>query len=313
MKYLLTLSDLSPAELRYLINLTEYFKEKRLIGEKISNILHGKTIGLIFQKPSTRTRVSLEVAILELGGNSIYMDWRTLQLARGEPVKDTARVLSRYLDGIIARVYEHETLVEMAKYSKVPVINALSNIYHPMQAISDMFTLKEHFGSLDNLKVAFIGDGGSNVCHSLLLACTMLGVSISVASPPQYRPRKEILEKALKYAEKSGSKVELTEDPVKAVEGADAVYTDVFVSMGFEAERERRLKVFIPRYRVTVELMKKAKPDAVFMHCLPARRGEEVAEEVLEDKKVSIVWTQAENRLHSAKAILAYIYGGRYL
>jgi len=313
MKHLLTLSDLSPAELRYLIDLTEYFKKKRLIGEKSEDILRGKTLGLVFQKPSTRTRVSLEVAILELGGRSIYMDWRTLQLARGEPIKDTARVLSRYLDGIIARVYEHETLVEMAKYSRVPIINALSNMYHPMQAISDMFTLREHFGTLNKLKVTFVGDGGSNVCHSLLLACTMLGVSISIASPPQYRPHEKVLEKALKYAEKSGSKVEVTDDPVKAVEGADAVYTDVFVSMGFEAEREERLKVFIPKYRITVKLMKKAKPDAVFMHCLPAKRGEEVEEEVLEDEKISIVWTQAENRLHSAKAILSYIYGGRYL
>ncbi|RLE83152.1 MAG: ornithine carbamoyltransferase [Thermoprotei archaeon] len=311
MKHLLSLSDISREDLRKLVELTEYFKKIRLAGNNCPKILSGKSIGLLFEKPSTRTRVSLEVAIVELGGYPVYMDPRSLQLARGEPIKDTARVLSRYLDAIVTRVYSQETLIELKRYSDIPVINALSDKFHPLQAISDMFTLKEHFGFIKGLKLAFIGDGGSNVCHSLLLACSMLGVSMSVACPPEYQPQKDVLDKAKEHASVTGAKIEVVENPEKAVEGADAVYTDVFVSMGFEKEREKRLKIFLPRYQVNRQLLKKAKNSAVFMHCLPAKRGEEVTEDLLEDPEISIVWTQAENRLHSAKAVLAYIFGKR--
>ncbi len=298
---ILSVADLSVEELELILRVARTFKDMYYAGVRKLNILNGKSIALIFQKPSTRTRVSMEVAVHELGGYPIYLSWSELQLARGEPIKDTARVLSRYVSGIGARVYDHKHLEELAAYSSVPVINLLSNLEHPLQAIADVFTIIEKKGSLNNLKIVFIGDGSSNVAHSLILAVTMLGGKIVVACPKQYRPRNEIIQQAQMYK----GVVEIVEDPYEAVRGADVVYTDVWVSMGEEAIAEIKRKVLRP-YQVSEELMKYAKKDAIFMHCLPAVRGEEVTDEVIEGKW-SVVWDQAENRLHTAKAVLALV------
>jgi ornithine carbamoyltransferase len=273
----------------------------------LRQILFGKNIALIFQKPSTRTRVSFEVAVNQLGGNALYLDWNQLQLGRGETVEDTARVLDRYVDGIVARVFSQNHLEAMAKHAKIPVINALSDFCHPCQAVCDLYTVWKKKGALEGLKLAYVGDG-NNVCNSLLIGCSKLGTNISVACPEGYRPNEKVAEWALNNAKESGSKVEIVADPVKAVEGAQVIYTDVFISMGMEAEREKRLRTFIPKYQVTENLFKHAAKDSVFMHCLPAHRGEEVSAEVIDGPR-SIVWDQAENRLHTAKALLALIIG----
>ncbi|RLE80303.1 MAG: ornithine carbamoyltransferase [Thermoprotei archaeon] len=311
MKNLLTVTDLSRKEVEEILNIAGRFKEERREGIRNTNILAGKSILLYFEKPSTRTRVSLEVAILELGGHPIMVRKEELQLVRGESIADTARVLSKYVDAIIARVYKHEFLEELAKYSTIPVINALSDLYHPLQAIADVFTIKEYFGRLKGVRVAFIGDGGSNVAHSLILISALLGLDITVACPEKYSPGSTVLKKALLLAEKSGAEIKVVDDPVQAVKDADVVYTDVFVSMGFEREREERLKIFLPKYQVNRNLLKNARRRIVFMHCLPAHRGEEVASEVLDDETISLVFRQAENRLHTAKAVLAHIFGVR--
>ncbi len=302
---LLWLVDYKPEELWGILETAKMFKERFYAGERIIPVLQGKVLAMIFQKPSTRTRISFEVAMLQLGGHALYLGWRDLQLGRGETIADTARVLSRYVDGIMARVFAQETIVELAEYADVPVINGLSDLVHPVQAISDMFTIWEKKGRLEGLKLAFVGDGSDNVLHSLLLASTKLGVNIVVASPKELRPDKEILRHAEEAAEFSGSTIEIVEDPYEAVRGADIVYTDVWVSMGQEEERERKIKLLEP-YRVTVDLMKHAARDAIFMHCLPAHRGEEVVNEVI-DGPWSVVWDQAENRLHVQKAILALL------
>ncbi|MEX2705515.1 MAG: ornithine carbamoyltransferase [Candidatus Freyrarchaeum guaymaensis] len=301
-KHFLTLNDFSSDEIHKLISVAERVKA----GTEKTKILKDKNIAAIFQKPSTRTRVSFEVAVNHLGGNFIFLRAYELQLSRGEPVKDTARVLGRYVDGIVARVYEHNDLVELAKYSGVPVINALSDLYHPCQILADFLTIKEKKKKLKGLKLSYIGDG-NNVCNSLLIGCTKIGMDISVGSPERYAPKSEIVEKAKKNAKESGSNLEIFTSPREAVENADIVYTDVFVSMGVEKESEERLKTFIPDFQVNAKLLEYASPDAIVMHCLPAHRGQEITEDVLEGKK-SVVWDQAENRLHSQKAILLYLF-----
>ncbi len=305
---LLSVADLSPEELRQVVALAQEMKRRRYAGERVIPLLRGKTVALIFQKPSTRTRVSMEVAVLELGGFPLTFNWSELQLGRGEPIKDTARVLSRYVDAIAARVYRHGDLEEMAKYADVPVINLLSDREHPLQAIADVMTIVEKKGRVEGLKVVFVGDGRDNVAHSLILAVTMLGGNMVVASPRELRPDPAIMKLAEEYAAASGGSIEVVEDPREAVRGADVVYTDVWVSMGEEevAERKRSL---LRGYQVNAELMRLAKRDAIFMHCLPARRGEEVTEDVLEGPW-SVVWDQAENRLHAQKAVLAFMLGG---
>ena len=302
----LTLQDYSREEIWQILKKAHKLKHESH-AEELRRILAGKNIALIFQKPSTRTRVSFEIAVNQLGGNVVYLDWNQLQLGRGETVEDTARVLDRYVDGIVARVFSQNDLEAMAKYAKISVINALSDFCHPCQAVCDLYTVWEKKGSLEGLKLAYIGDG-NNVCNSLLIGCSKLGTDISVACPEDYKPNEKVVEWALNNAKESGSKVEIVADPVKAVEGAEAVYTDVFISMGMEAEREKRLHTFIPKYQVTERLFKHAAKNAVFMHCLPAHRGEEVAAEVIDGPR-SIVWDQAENRLHTAKALLALIIG----
>ncbi|RLE64677.1 MAG: ornithine carbamoyltransferase [Thermoprotei archaeon] len=309
MKHLLKVTDFTSDSIIKILDLSKRFKDQRKKGRRYHNILEGKHVLLYFEKPSTRTRISLEVAIRELGGNPIVARRDELQLSRGETLHDTAEVLGRYIDGIAARVYFHKTLEELAKHSSISVINALSDLFHPLQAIADAFTIREYFGRLKGIKIVFVGDGGSNVAHSLLLISAMLGMDITIACPEKYAPKTFVIEEANALGEKSGSEIHVMEDPSKAVKNADVIYTDVFVSMGFEREREERLKVFIPRYQVTRTLLKKAGKRVVFMHCLPAHRGEEVLAEVIDDPAISLVYEQAENRLHTAKAVLACLLG----
>ncbi|RLG03428.1 MAG: ornithine carbamoyltransferase [Thaumarchaeota archaeon] len=301
---LLSLQDLSPDEVLGLIKLSAELKRDR---REFSGRLSGRSVAMIFEKPSTRTRISLDVAVSELGGNPIYLRFDELQLGRGETIADTARVLSRYVDLITARVRRHDDLVELARWSDKPVVNALSDLDHPLQTLADMLTILERFGRLKGIKIAWIGDG-NNVCNSTLIGATKLGAHISIACPRGYEPDKRYLEWAEENSARSGSRVELTESPEEAVRDADVVMTDTFVSMGMEAERDRRLKTFIPRYQVTKDLFEKAKPTAIFMHPLPAKRGEEVAPEVIDGER-SVVWDQAENRLHTAKAAILSILG----
>ena len=297
----LTLQEFTKDEIWQLLKSTEKFKENTVKGNE-ANKLEGKSVALLFQKPSTRTRVSFEVAIHQLGGHSIYLGYAESQLGRGESTADTARVLSRYVDCVVARVNKHEDLEEMAEYASIPVINALSDLFHPCQAVADLYTVWEKFGTLEGLKVAYVGDG-NNVCNSLLVGCSKLGVDVSVACPQGYEPDKSVQKMAKTNAQDSGSKVEILREPLEAVKNADVVYTDTFVSMGDEAERETRLKTFLPKYKVTSDLFKHASKDALFMHCLPAHRNEEVTDEVM-DGTHSAIWDQAENRLHTTKAIL---------
>lgn len=302
-KDLLSVQNLSDEEISDILAKAIQFKKQRSKGI-FSNELQGKTIALIFERPSTRTRVSFEIGIHELGGEPLFLSAQELQLSRGETIADTAKTLSRYVHGIVARVTSHEHLVELSKHSAIPVINALSPLEHPCQTLADLQTIREKKGRLKGLKLAWVGDG-NNVCNSLLLGCTLVGMNISAACPNGYEPNAEIVKQAQKNAKRSGVKLEILDDPKKAVAGADVVYADVFVSMGQEAERERRMKDF-KGYQVNADLLKHAKKDVIFMHCLPAHRGEEVSAEVI-DGPHSVVFDQAENRLHAQKAILCMV------
>jgi len=305
-RHFLTLAEYSREELLFMLETAMQLKQRYLAGERVIPLLTGRHLAMIFEKPSTRTRVSFETAMKELGGDAIYLSSSELQLARGETIEDTARVLSRYVDGIMARVYEHYKIEKLAEYSRVPVINGLSDLHHPAQALSDVLTIMEKKGrDITRLKIVFVGDGGDNVLHSLMLAVGILGGKITIASPKGYEPHPSVVKLFKEYAVPNGGSYEIEVDPYKAVGNADVVYTDVWVSMGQEKERERRIRDLEP-YRVTVDLMNHAKPDAIFMHCLPAHRGEEVVNEVI-DGKWSVVWDQAENRKHAQKAILALL------
>ncbi|MEM4535006.1 MAG: ornithine carbamoyltransferase [Desulfurococcaceae archaeon] len=305
-RHCLTLTEYTKEELLFIIDTAFQFKQRYLAGERVIPVLVGRHLAMIFEKPSTRTRVSFETAMRELGGHAIYLSASELQLARGETIEDTARVLSRYVDGIMARVYEHWKVEKLAQYSRVPVINGLSDLHHPCQGLSDVFTIMEKKSrDISRLKIVFVGDGGDNVLHSLMLAVGILGGRVVIASPKGYDPHPSVIKLFEEYAAPNNGSYEIERDPYKAVENADVVYTDVWVSMGQEKEKEKRLRDLEP-YRVTVDLMKRAKPDAIFMHCLPAKRGEEVVNEVI-DGKWSVVWDQAENRKHAQKALLALI------
>jgi len=301
----LSILDCSKAELESLINLSFELKSRFYNGEKVIPVLSNKILALIFEKPSTRTRVSLQVAMHQLGGSSIYLSSNELQLSRGEPIKDTARVLDSYVDGVASRVYRHSSLVELAYYLQKPVINALSDIEHPLQALADVMTIIEVKKNLKHLKIAFVGDGKDNVLHSLMLAIATLGGRLYIATPQGYDPEILLLKKAYERASESSSEIVIVRNPIEAVKDADVVYTDVWVSMGQESEREKRLRE-LSMYQVNAELIKYAKKDYIFMHCLPAHRGEEVTEDIIESPN-SVVWLQAENRLHTAKAVLASI------
>ncbi|NIQ05516.1 MAG: ornithine carbamoyltransferase [Candidatus Korarchaeota archaeon] len=295
----LSLKKFSKEEINYLISLAEQFKTKRTAREP--HFYHtGKSIALIFTKPSTRTRISLEVASQELGLHPIYLYSETMQMARGESVRDTGRVLSRYADAISIRTYSHEMVKELATASDVPVINALTVFSHPLQVLGDLLTIKE-FKGLEGTTVTFLGDGDNNVAHSLLFGCSKMGLNFRIGAPEKYFPNTELVNEAKTYAKQSGGSVKTFADPKAAVRDADIIYTDVWISMGKEDEREERMEAFKP-YRVTTSLLKDADPQWVFMHCLP--RQDEVTNKVFESTH-SIVWEQAENRLHSAKAVIA--------
>ena len=304
---LITLQDISDEELMAILRLARRLKSDMELGRPHRH-LPGRIIALLFQRPSTRTRISFEVAIRHLGGDAIFLSWHELQLVRGETIADTAHVLERYVDAVVARLAEHEALVELAENMRIPVINALTNRFHPCQIMADLLTLWERFGRLEGLKLAYVGDG-NNVCNSLLLGCTKVGMDISVACPYGYEPDPEAVKWAFDNAARTGSTVLITDDPFEAVRDAHAIYTDTFMSMHIpEEEREKRMRDFIPRYQVRPELFEHARPDAVFMHCLPAHRGEEVVAEVIDGPR-SVVFEQAENRLHVQKALLLFVFG----
>jgi ornithine carbamoyltransferase len=286
------------------LELAERLKEEARRGI-FRDALRNKSLAMIFEKPSTRTRVSFEVAMTQLGGHAIYLDRASMQLGRGESLKDTARTLSRYVDGIMIRAESHENLLELSRHATIPVINGLTELEHPCQVIADLFTIKEKKGTFDGVKLAFIGDG-NNVCHSLLLGSAMVGMRMAVATPRGYEPRRDILDKAVETAGSRGSQITLTNDPGEAVKNADIIYTDVWVSMGQEAEREKRLRDF-KGFQVNTALVKKA-GNPLIMHCLPAKRGLEITDDVLESRN-SIVFDQAENRLHMQKALLCHLMG----
>jgi len=297
-KDFLSMSDLTKHDINEIFAIAA-----RLKIHRYGRQLEDKVIALFFEKPSTRTRLSFESGIRQLGGDTIYLDAITTQISRGESVEDTAKMFERFVDGVVARVNKHQTLEKLASHARIPVINALSELEHPCQVLSDLFTIREKKGRLEEQKVAYIGDG-NNVCNSLILGCSIMGIPISVASPEQFKPKKEIVD----YAQAiPGANVVLTTEPEEAVKDATVVYTDVFVSMGDEATKEQRLSVFLPKYQVTTDLIQKARKDVIFMHCLPAHRGEEVQAEVI-DGKWSVVFDQAENRLHVQKALLLRIF-----
>ncbi|HYW00016.1 MAG TPA: ornithine carbamoyltransferase [Candidatus Acidoferrum sp.] len=298
----LSVADLSKQEFADLLERTRTLKES-IARRSSGNILEKKVIGLLFEKPSTRTRTSFEVAAFRLGGEPIYMQSSELQGTRGEPIQDTARILGSYLDCIVARVFAHDTVIQLAKHSHVSVVNALSDLEHPTQIISDFLTIIESKGKLQGLTLAYIGDG-DNVCNSLLLGSALVGMNMNVACPEGYDPDAAILAKAQSLAKETGVKLTITRKPTDAVKGADVLYTDVWVSMGEDAERDKRIKAF-QGYQINSTLLKAANPGAVVMHCLPAHRGLEITDDVIEGAQ-SIVWQQGANKLYSAASVLEY-------
>ena len=298
-----SLSHLTKEELEQILKTSELLKYQLLRGEE-HPLLKGKTLAMIFEKPSTRTRVSFEVGMWQLGGYALYLSVVDLQLGRGETIADTAQVLSRYVNGIMARVFAHQTILDLVKYSKVPVINGLSDFTHPCQGVADLFTIYEKKGRLSGLNLAYVGDG-NNVAHSLLFGCSKVSMNITLGCPKGYEPNPEVVSEAKEEGRRSGCKVKVTDDPKEAVREADIIYTDVWASMGKEKEHEQRIKIFKP-YQINGKLVKGAKKDYLFMHCLPAHRGEEVTDEVV-DSKNSVIFDQAENRLHTQKAIMALV------
>ncbi len=292
--HLTSVSDLTHEEIHNLLGLAARMKEGR---DSYMDALKGMSLAMIFEKPSTRTRVSFEVAMTELGGHALYLNYADLQLGRSETICDTAHVLSRYVHAIMARVYRHETVSELARCADIPVINALSDMEHPCQLLADMLTIREHKGDLEGLRIAWIGDG-NNVCNSLILGSAITGMNLAVACPAGYEPDARMVARANEL----GSKVLITNDPVEAASGADVLYTDVWVSMGDEKEEEKRLRDF-SGFQINSDLLSRAKSDCIVLHCLPAHRGQEISAEVL-DGEHSVVLDQAENRLHAQKALL---------
>lgn len=300
-KDFLTLKDFTGQEIADMVNLGIDLKAKLKAGIP-TPILAGKSLGMIFQKSSTRTRVSFEVGMYQLGGQALFLSSNDLQIGRGEPIQDTARVLSRYLDAILIRTFSHKEVEDLAKYADIPVINGLTDDYHPTQVIADLITIQEHKGRLKGIKMAYVGDG-NNMTHSLMIGGAKTGMEVVIAAPEGYKPNPEIVAQAQQYAAESGGSVTVLDDPKEAVAGADVIYTDTWASMGQEAEKEIRKKAFAG-YQVDSALMALAKQDAIFMHCLPAYRDWEVTDEVMEGAQ-SVVFDEAENRLHAHKAILA--------
>jgi ornithine carbamoyltransferase len=299
----LRVNDWAPDELLFVLELADRLKARQ--RERIEHRhLEGRTLGMIFQKPSTRTRVSFEVGMFHLGGTALYLAAGDLQLGRGETIKDTARVLSRYLDAIMIRTFAQSVVDELAAHADIPVINGLTDEFHPCQALADVMTIRERLGEFDGVRVAYLGDG-NNVCHSLMVACAKLGMDFVAATPEGYEPAEEVVGWAREAASASGGSVELEHDPRAAAEGADVLYTDVWTSMGQDEEREQRIRD-LDAYRIDEALVALASERAIVLHCLPAHYGEEITEEVLYGPR-SAVWDQAENRLHSQKALMASV------
>ena len=301
-KDFLSITDIDGYELESIV--ADAIRLKRLKSAGTAHeYLRGKSLGMIFEKASTRTRVSFEVGMTDLGGHALFLNPADMQLGRGEEIRDTARVLARYVDAVMIRAYAHATIEEFARYSTVPVVNGLSDRSHPCQVLADIMTLSERFGNLNDLKLAWVGDG-NNVCNTWVLSSALTGMEVVVASPPGYRPKDEFVDRA----RAAGGKVSVVADPEEAVRDADVLYTDIWVSMGDEHERAERLRA-LKGYTIDARLLKRAPPDALVMHCLPAHRGEEIADEVMEGSQ-SIVWDQAENRLHAQKALLVRLVAG---
>jgi ornithine carbamoyltransferase len=299
----LRVNDWAPDELLFVLELADRLKARQ--REHIDHRhLEGRTLGMIFQKPSTRTRVSFEAGIFHLGGTALYLAAGDLQLGRGETIKDTARVLSRYLDGIMIRTFAQADVDELAAHADIPVINGLTDEFHPCQALADVMTIRERLGEFDGVRVAYLGDG-NNVCHSLMVACAKLGMDFVAATPKGYEPAETVVGWAREAAEASGGSVELAHDPRASASGADVLYTDVWTSMGQDEEREQRVRD-LEAYRIDDGLVALASERAIVLHCLPAHYGEEITEEVLYGPR-SAVWDQAENRLHSQKALMASV------
>ena len=302
-RHFLSLADLTPDELHELLNLSAQIKANPAAWREACR---GQSLAMVFQKPSLRTRVSFEVGIFQLGGHALYLGPKDIQLHRGESISDTARVLSRFVDGIMARVFGHDDLLQLAASSSVPVINGLSDLLHPVQVLADLLTMVEKLGELKGRKLAYIGDG-NNMTHSLLYGGALMGMDVAVAHPAGYGPNASVVARAREIALGTGAKIEIGPDPMAAAEGADAVYTDTWASMGQEDEREERIAQF-NGYQVDVRLMSAAKPSAIFLHCLPAHRGEEVTDEVIEGPQ-SVIFDEAENRLYVQKAIMVRLMG----
>jgi len=300
-KHFLSLADLTPEQLSGLLDLAIHLKEQWKTGGN-PPLLQNKTLGMLFTKPSLRTRVSFDMAMLHLGGQALYLSPNEISLGQRESVADVARVLSRYVDIIMARVFGHRDVLELAQYARVPVINGLSDYSHPCQGLADLLTIREKFGQLAGLKLAYIGDG-NNVANSLIFGAALSGMSFAIASPAGYEIRGDVVSKAKILATKTGATLYFTHDPAEAVRDADAVYTDVWTSMGQETEGQKRLEVFAPRYQINSALISKAKRQAIVLHCLPAHRGQEITDEVA-DGAHSALWDQAENRMHAQKAVL---------
>jgi ornithine carbamoyltransferase len=292
----LSILDLSAAELGSIVSRAQELRRMRAAGTE-HRTLAGRTLGMIFEKPSTRTRISFEVGMYELGGHALFLNSQDMQLGRGEDVRDTARVLSRYVSAVMIRAFSHDTVRSLAEYATVPVINGLSDIEHPCQILADITTMQERFGSVKDLQVAWVGDG-NNVCTSLILASALAGYQVRVASPEGFAPPESVLDRA----RKAGARFYVCQDPEEAADAADVLYTDTWVSMGEEAERTRRLKAF-QGYIIDTNLIGKASADCIVMHCLPAHRGQEISDAAIEGTH-SVVWDQAENRLHAQKALL---------
>lgn len=299
----ITLNDFTAEEIQHMVDVALGLKAEKKAGIA-HHLLPGKTLAMIFTKASTRTRVSFEVGIYQLGGSGLFLSNRDIQIGRGEPIQDTARVLSRMVDGIMIRTFSHQEVLDLAKHSSIPVINGLSDYLHPTQVLADLMTIQEYKGKIKGLKLTYIGDG-NNVANSLLIGGTKMGMQVVIASPKGYQPVSEIMDIALENARISGGSAEVVEDPMTAARNADVIYTDVWASMGQEEESEIRKKAFAG-YQVNDELLRIAHPEAIVMHCLPAHRGEEITDEVMEGPQ-SVVFEEAENRLHAHKAIMALV------
>jgi len=306
-RHLLTMCNYTKDEILELLSLSLKLKEMQKKGQP-HKLLDGKSLAMIFTKSSTRTRVSFQTGIFQLGGQGLFLSGSDIQLGRGETIADTARTLSRMVDGIMIRTFAQSDVEGLAEFGSVPVINGLTDDYHPCQALADILTVYEHKGALENTKLAFVGDG-NNVAHSLLIICAKLGMDVSVATPKGFEPNADIVEKVMDFAKESGSKVEIITDAMLAARNADAVYTDVWASMGQEGQFNEKSKSF-KEYQVNEKLMAVAKPGAIFLHCLPAHRGEEVTAAVI-DGPASVVWDEAENRLHAQKAVMVRLMGGK--